>query len=364
MRYLPLFDLRVRHPFYSGGQSPDFLTKPTTETEQLLRNHRSMVKDLPDGLRVLTAVTDSAKAFIPFLPGVVFAFEMRLKNSDFALITDMHDIAAAASPLYSNASLSSEDDVELELTSREAWAQESFRVAELSNAAHYVLSGKPIEGTIAANFDTQSTGSIPEIVDYLAEDKTIIVDSQSMSPGQVFTVKYPVAAHREQGEFARIEIHANDTLTNLQALTKKSREFHISFRAKQAKWAYYCVTDLANDETSYRIVDTPAEGQGAPLIFSEANRTDLTAQSDPLDDVAGELAEHYPSLKRFRFLSDESVECRQAARKNLALHVNGNKLPGALPNPSFRNFSTVRIKVGDTLQEQDWLFEIVKVLTQ
>lgn len=364
MKYLPLFDLRMRHAYYNNGRSPDFLIEPTHETARLLNNFRSMTKILPDGLRVVTAVKDSAEAFIKIPPGTVMSFELRLQNPEFALISDPRDIATSVSPLYSNANLSREEETEIELSSKEAWTQETLDVAEPSPAESFVLSGKPIKGVTVENFKLESAGPVAAVVAYDAQDNLISVDSRSASQGQKFTLKYPVTAPIPHGVYALIEIHVNDSLPNIAKPSKQSRQFHISFRAKQATWAYYCVTDLDNADTAYHIVDTPPAEEGAPLIFSDVNRRNLSADPDPLDDLAIELAERYPSLKRYRFLSDAPVACRQKAHKHLALQVNGNKLSGALPNPSFRNFSTGTVKVGDTLQQQDRLFEIFKVLTQ
>ncbi|VAX27134.1 hypothetical protein MNBD_NITROSPIRAE01-601, partial [hydrothermal vent metagenome] len=40
-----------------------------------------------------------------------------------------------------------------------------------------------------------------------------------------------------------------------------------------------------------------------------------------------------------RFLSDEKVSCRQAARQEIALYMGENRLSEALPNPPVQNNS-------------------------
>ena len=363
MRHIPLFDLGVRHSYYSDGKSPDFSIVPTRETSGLLDNFRAMTKPMPDGLRVITTVTESGDAFIPLPDGVVLRFEMRLKNPEFALITDPRDMATSKSSLYTNVNLTGDGGAELELISRETRFKETLAVVEPSNSEHFVLSGAPVEGVSVSDFKLEPSVAVSSIVEYNAQDKLIAVDSRNASPGQDFTISYPVTTPVPHGVFAHIEIHTNTTLQHRNTPSTPPQEFLISFRAKQAKWAYYCVTDLDGAATAYHVVDTPPAGGEAPVIFSNSNRRDLVANPDPLDDIAGDLAQRYPALKRFRFLSDAPVACQQAARKHLTLRVNGNDLQRVLPNPSFRNFSIGHVSVDNAIQEQDWLFEIVKVQT-
>jgi len=83
-----------------------------------------------------------------------------------------------------------------------------------------------------------------------------------------------------------------------------------------------------------------------------------------LDELAGEMAAQYPVLERHRFISDDLVPCRQAARKHLELHLDDNRLFGALPNPSLRNHSKIEIKADADLPRQDALFQVFKYITQ
>ena len=363
MKFLPLFELRVRHAFYSDGRCADFAIEPTLETQRLLRNHRSITRRLPDGLRVITAVTDAGNVFIPFSKGAKFAFEMRLENAEFPLFTHLGEVGAQAAPLYTNAALPAPDALELGLRSAEAWFKETLAVSDPSASERFVLGGRPIAGLVAGDFQVESAGSIQRVAGYDENNKLISVDSRSALQGQAFTVTYRLQPVMGRGVWARIEIHANDTLPKLQAPSEPPREFRVSFRAKRARWAYYCVTDLGNAVTAFSIVDTSSSGEVLPLGFSESNRTDLGTHPDPSDPVPGELAERHPKLRRFRFLSDEPIACQQAARKGLEFHLDGSRLPGPLPNPAFRDYSTIRVKIGGAMEEQDSLFAIVKVLT-
>jgi len=267
MKFVPLFRLRLAHPYYSDGRCADFSIVPTSATQGLLRNHRAVLKETADGIRVLAPLDDAGQSLIPLAQDAVFVFHLRLKNPDFTLFTDLADMAGLNAPLYTNATPGFSDDMPLPL----------------------------VAGT----------------------------------------------APRHQ-DFAAVEIHHSDILAS---------EFHIGFKAKQIRWKYYCITDPGEIGDELRIVDADAG-----LVFGDGNRTDLSANPDPGDAVAAHLAKQYPELRRTRFVSDQPVDCRQAARGQLALFLNTDKLISALPNPSLRNYAKVDINDG----VEDSLFQVVK----
>ena len=211
MRYLPLFDLRLQHAYYSDGRSPDFVIEPTPETTHLLSNYRSMTKPLANGLRVITTVAASGEAFIAIPQGTVLRFNMRVLNPEFALITEPQDLANLDSTLYSNAGMTVADEIELALSTSESWIQETMTVTRSSDNEQWVLSGAPIKGMTVEKFKLSTTGPLPVVVAYNTEDKLITVDCSTASPGQRFMLSYPITTPIPRGVFARIEIHANDT---------------------------------------------------------------------------------------------------------------------------------------------------------
>ena len=277
MKFLPLFDLHLTHPYYTQGRCPDFQIEPTLDTHRLLNNYRCVLKPRPNGVRVFTAVTDQGAPFISMVEGAIFAFHLRLQNPDFALFTDLTELTQTAAPLYTNAGLSPGDPVQLAL----------------------------------------------------------------LSP----------CARLEKGVFADLEIRHNDSLPEI---ADGPGEFHVTFKTKQARWKYYVIADKVNGK--FRIEDRDA----SPLVFGDKNRTDLNRHPDASDDVAVALAEQYPDLQRFRFVSDGSIPCRQAPRKNLQLYLNGNRIYGPLPNPALRNNTTTEIKVNRTLKQEDAFFHTIK----
>lgn len=364
MKYVTVFEVRIKHEYYSDERCTDFTITASPDTLQLLKNHRSLIRTLPDGLGIITQVMDDGHALLPFIKDQVLTFELRLQNPDYMLITDSADIPASAAPLYSNDSLSGNDVSELTLSSRQSWDTEYFEVEKPEMGEAFVLRGKPLSGISIDDIKlTAEVGGI-SLLGFSDIDKRITVDTTAADAGQGFTIRYPVAPVLPEGVFAHIDIHINGSLPDVSKPLDQAREFTIRYRAKQATWAYYYLTNLDNADSAYRIVDTPPADESAVLAFNDANRRNLITHPDPLDNLASELAERYPELNRFRFLSDSPVRCRQKPHKHVSLHINGNKLTGVLPNPSYRNFSTGRIMVGDTVQQQDWLYEVVKILTQ
>ena len=94
-----------------------------------------------------------------------------------------------------------------------------------------------------------------------------------------------------------------------------------------------------NVDAAFRIEDQDAP----PLVFSEKNRRDLNAQPDPADEVAQTLAERYPNMKRWRFVSDDLVPCRQQARKSLQLYQGDHRVVASLPNPAPGKYATITV---------------------
>lgn len=354
MKFFPIFAVRVTHSYYVDGRCPDFLIVPNLETERLLRNHRCVVKSLPDGIRVLTPVDEEGKPFIAFPDEMTFTFHLRLQNPDFTLFTDLSDINNRHAPLYTNAGLNSGNSKELRLASRTAWHTESFVVVQPAPEDRFTLRGRPLAGLKLTTFKVEGSGKVT-LQEYDESDNVIAVDSGSAREGEMFAVKYPIEPRLDRGVFADVDIHNNDTL---QPIGEKPVDFHVAFSAKQARWKYYFITDLKSTaDQFFQIIDAdPSPTVPAlALVFSDENRKDLNQDPDPSDDLAKELAEQYPGMQRFRFVSDNLIPCQQAARKHLELRLDGNPLCGILPNPSFRNYSKI--------EQQDSLFHVVKYLT-
>ncbi len=278
MRFLPLFSVHLRHPYYANGRCTDFDIEPTLPTQRLLTNARCVLKAMPNGVRVLTAVTDRGVPLISLQQDATLTFHLRLQNPDFVLFTDLTATPPTA-PLYTNAGLSAGDDLQLPLVHR---------------------AGLPATGV-----------------------------------------------------FAEVVICQNDTIPLPGA--NKPGAFSITFKAKEARWTYYLISDLPKKNGQWQIVDTDQR-----LTFSAM---DLTQPSAPSDAMATRLAPQYPDMQRWRFVSDAPIPCQQAARKHLQLTYDGQRVWEALPNPALQHYSTVEVNINGTPQPQEALFHIVKHLT-
>ncbi len=349
MRYASLFRLDLKHPFYKDGQCPDFIVTPTQHTKRLLKNHKCVLQTLPAGLLIRIAVEDDWLApIIPLAEDALFDFQLRLRNPDFALFTDLSALEGNPAPLYTNVSLSA-GDTALALTARTARSTEHFVVAHPAPMDRFVLGGRPLDGMAVSDVDVE--GAVTQIEDYDPAGKRITVNTQAAAVGAAFTVDYPVQPRLEAGVFADVALHADASMTpNNDAPTA----FTITFQSKEAYWAYYFVTNLEDDQAGFEIRDADAE---TPISFGESGRTDLTDPPDPDDAVATMLAEEYPEMSRIRFVSDEPLDCRQQPRKKVQLTLEGQTLLGPLPNPSFHNPAIL------TGTDQTALVQVIKYIT-
>jgi hypothetical protein len=289
-----------------------------------------------------------------------FTFQLRLQNPNFLLFTDLSDINGRLAPMYSNADLGSEDAVQLRLDSRTAWQKEHLNVVQPGVEEKFTLRGRPLKGLELNDFELAGSLKVKP-KKFNSTDKILTVDSESAPQGETFTIKYPVAPQLTRGIWADVEIYNNDSLLPID---EGPVEFQIAFTALQARWKYYLITDLKANSKGFRIINAnPTDAESAP-VFSEANCRDLKKDPDPLDELAVEMAAQYPKLERHRFVSDDLVSCQQAARKYLELHLDDNRLFGALPNPSLRNYSKLEVKADTDLPRQAALFHVLKHITQ
>lgn len=142
------------------------------------------------------------------------------------------------------------------------------------------------------------------------------------------------------GVFAAVEIHLGGLDLDAAPFT-----FRVVFKARRARWAYYCVTDLAPNGGELRIVDAPPPGVTDLLVFGEA--------PDPDDPIVRQIAGWYPDMRCVRFLSEEAVACSEVPRRHLELRRGDERVTGPLPNPPLRNASP-----------PDLLFQIVRCQTR
>ena len=352
MKFLPFLDLQVKHNYYTDGQCSDFWVEPTGATQKLLENQRCVLKTMPNGVRILIAVTEQNTEFIPLAKDVVFAFHLRLRNPDFALFTDLTELAQVGAPLYTNAELSPGQPGQLRLVSRQAWATEQFMVRQPAQADHFTLQGRPLPLLHLTDFNVEMAGATGKLSQYDEASKIITLDSRAAKTGDRISLRYPIQPQQTSHVFAEVEIHYNDSVPKI---AQGPGAFQIVFHAKQARWKYYIITDKTTAQVQIDNKEAPSP------VFSAKNRTDLQQQPDATDSMATLLAAQYPQLQRWRLVSDDLVACQQAARKAMQLSLDGNPVLGTLPNPSFQNYSTD--SSNGNPQPVDSLFQVVKYFT-
>ncbi len=317
MKFLPLFDLQLRHDYYADHRCSDFLVEVAPSTQRTLRNLRAILKENPSGLRVILPVDAEDKPLIPLPTGAVFTFHLRLQNPDFALFTDLPKRAG-------------------------------------------------IERLLTYTY----------------------TNSDVNDPEQLILTEFPEPPERPSahGVFAEINIVAPDTFLPANRPTS----FHVDWTAKALHWTYYIVTDLNVAETPLqikeRIDNKRASETDTPVVFSLENQTTLVIEEFPqFDDATAQaLAQRYPNLHRFRFVSDAAIPCRHKPRKRIELLFDQQLEPkvvdsasaqdptpepeqkheqivASLPNPSLRRYS--RVPVAGHLEKQDTLFHVITQFT-
>jgi hypothetical protein len=148
----------------------------------------------------------------------------------------------------------------------------------------------------------------------------------------------PARPRLPPGVFAAVEIHPGSA--------PRPARFQVSFPARRARWAYYCVTDLSPAAGELTVVDaSPAEATDA-LRFSAATL-------DPVDPVAAQIVSRYPGMRCVCFVSDQPVAARAEPRKSIELRLGPDRVAGPLPNPSMQSAAN-----------EDLLFQIVKYRAQ
>lgn len=278
MRYAAILEVVLKHAFHANGRCTDFAIEPSDDTARLLRDHRCLLRFLPDGFRVVTPLDDAGLPFLPLPEGARLLFRLTLEDDHFALVTALSAlekiVARGFSPVFTNA---------------------------------HEPPGVAGELRLADGAPCRAFAEI-EIV---------------LHPGGVG--RSPPAA-----------------------------KYWAAFEARQAYWAYYCVTDLPQSEITekpLRILD----GAPDPIVFTA---TALDEHPDPGDPIAVQLERLYPDKRRVRFLSGRAIHASETPRKHLKLALGSDDLLQPLPNPSPRRFSET--SPSELPPRQHCLFQIIK----
>ena len=108
MRYEPLLSISLNHNYYKDGFCHDFSVIPEKyteimlkkapekyfgkDTETLLKNHRCLVKSKPNGINIFIPTDNKKSPIIQFPNDTQLSFDLRLKNPEFSLYTDLSQL--------------------------------------------------------------------------------------------------------------------------------------------------------------------------------------------------------------------------------------------------------------------------------
>lgn len=164
----------------------------------------------------------------------------------------------------------------------------------------------------------------------------LFTDAAALANGLNYQISYP---SQPSDYYALIEIHGqfNETFNN---------HVEILFAAKAVRWIYYLITDPGNPADDFSVVSQDPQFTWKQETSSES--------------VFLKLADQYQDSKRLRFISEQSISCRESGLQHIQLLLGGNTVIESLPNPSWRNYFQTEIATGETV---DAIYQIVKYLT-
>jgi hypothetical protein len=188
MRYAALFGVRVKHDYYPDAVCHDLRFEPTARTRRLLQGYRLVLRELPDGIAVCAPLgADGKSPLIGLRRNELFAFDLRVRNPEFHLFTDLQGLADNADPLYTSAGVAAKDGKALKLTERKpACATDATRLAGVE--LRYDAS-MPEPGRDEAPFEVRFNAKAARWAYYLLTDRTgdfSIVDSSGAAPALGF----------------------------------------------------------------------------------------------------------------------------------------------------------------------------------
>ncbi|WP_437719898.1 hypothetical protein [Sorangium sp. So ce861] len=201
----------------------------------------------------------------------------------------------------------------------------------------------PLPGDAALLFYLAVRGADFDVVTDLASlrgrSAPVFTDAGAGTDGELrLAPADPARPRLPPGVLAAVEIRPGSA--------PRPARFQVSFPARQARWAYYCVTDLAPAGGELAVVDASPAGAAGALRFSAATL-------EPTDPVAAQIERRYPGMRCACFVSDQPVAARAEPRRSLELRLGPDRVAGPLPNPSMQSAA-----------KEDLLFQIIMYRAQ
>lgn len=155
------------------------------------------------------------------------------------------------------------------------------------------------------------------------------------------TTCYPGPSGVAEQAFARINIRRDFNQVGTENIA-------IAFSAKPVLWVFYVITDQAGSAADFSIT-------------AHGSQSFIWKQSEGTDRISQKLADHYPGMARLRFVSEQSIPCRESGLQQIQLLFRGASLIESLPNPSWRNYFQMEMEAGGG--SVDAIFQVVKLLS-
>ena len=104
MKYNPLFNLKLRHSYYTNKKCLDFVIKPLPETETLLKNNRLLLHNNRDEISIIAPCLADDTLWIHLPNHTVFYFYLQLESETFLNFTELIDNDSSKIYHFSNVS--------------------------------------------------------------------------------------------------------------------------------------------------------------------------------------------------------------------------------------------------------------------
>ena len=324
--YKKLFELRLKHSFYSDGKSQDFDILPSEETKTMLKNLRLLLRIDSDGATVYyQSIVGSSAAFIDF-SNRVFRFGLMLKNLYFSNITNL---PAQNSNINNYIAPPSGGGFELDTDSVLKATIFSYNIQSATRPLNVKLKkGASVKQTTVIQDITENACRI-DMTGFadgsykIIEETTDVMHTQLASTNIKLNNAVTTVLTKD---FLGRSIHSVVEIT--ASATPVASPYTVSFTASKSAWEYYLILNKTNSDV-FTIQD---EGD-AHLNFG-------AAASVPVPTLASKISIPADS-KIWKIVSSATVPFSDNPKTRLKLIRNGDSgNPIYLGNPTATSLKT------------------------
>ncbi|MBI3135503.1 MAG: hypothetical protein HYZ14_12575 [Bacteroidetes bacterium] len=326
--YDTLFNLELRHTYYTDGLSKDFVIEPLPDAQKLLKNYNCILKSaLIPGLksvssaRVLYQSINSGHVPLTAITSSVrFRFILQLTNPAFLNFTDLVVKTSNTQVFYfsnTGGNLLAEELVDLQpkhfiYNFSSVNNPDELRVFDRDNVEIVALR-KTLTGGPAFSVEL-------DLNEYPDAKYKLELFALNVSTGES-RMFYFDNALKPSVAFGIVEIYKTSN-------TFPGNAFRIEFARKTSFWRYFVVVKNGVGGDLYTVVDTGL----TPVVFSVVS----PPYSNHENDVIGALLEQYPAGGVVLIKSNTKIAYSEAKKASIELRKNGQVSPPLirhLPNP-------------------------------